>query len=92
MPTSSDASQYTSFKKYSTGVIFPRTDNKQITHLYQNLAGVQGLSAGPTAWLAPLSNKNTPNIIGNTKPLIVYARPRTGINQFFKSMRGPANY
>jgi hypothetical protein len=92
MPTSSDASQFTSFKKYSSVRVAPRADNKQVTHLYQYLSGVQGLSAGPTEWLAPLSNKNTPNIINNTRPLILGGRKVSGINQFFKSMRAPANY
>jgi hypothetical protein len=92
MPTSSDASQFTSFKKYSSARVDPRTDNKQVTHLYQHLSGVQGLFSDPSIWLAPLSTKNTPNIINNTRPLILGGRKVSGINQFFKSMKAPANY
>ena len=85
MPSSSDASQFTSLKRYSAALVQPRRDNKQVTHLHQPLApSVGAVAGGEDKWLAPLTRKNI-SVVNNVRPPILSARKNTNVNQFFSA-------
>ena len=53
----SDSSQYTAFKRYSSALVNPRTDNKSITHLYTFNPSVP-TALGASRFLPSLTDKN----------------------------------